>query len=67
MQVEVFDDTSDGLSRHRKKLARLILGKVAGNLLESILSFSLVSYYLIVGTVSSHPDVEKPSPFVYLA
>lgn len=37
-----------------------------GNLLESLLSFALVSYYLVVGTVSFDPDVERPSPFVYL-
>jgi len=51
----------------RKKLLSLIVSKVSGNLLESALSFSLVSYYLIMGTVSDHPDVGRPTPFIYIA
>jgi len=52
---------------HQKKVAILIFAKVSGNLLESLLSFSLVSYYLVIGTVSYHQDVERPTPFVYVA
>jgi len=52
---------------HRKKVAVLIFAKLSGNLLESFLSFSLVSYYLVIGTVSDHQDVERPTPFVYVA
>jgi len=54
------------ISERRKKVMKLIVSKISGNLLESLLSFSLVSYYLILGTVSDHPDVERPTPFVYL-
>jgi len=55
------------IADQRKELTSLILAKVSGNLLESMLSFSLVSYYLIIGTISYHPDVQKPSPLVYLS
>lgn len=54
--------------RKRKlRLLKILIGKISGNLIESLLSFSLISYYLVVGTVSDHPDVPQPSPLVYLA
>jgi len=61
------DQLKKKVADQRKELRRIILAKVSGNLLESLLSFSLVSYYLIIGTVSSHPDVQRPSRSVYLS
>jgi len=37
-----------------------------GGVVESLISFTLVSYYIISGTVAYHKDVKKPSEITFL-
>jgi len=38
-----------------------------GGVVESLISFTLVGYYIISGTVAYHEDVKKPSEITFLA
>jgi len=51
----------------KTELLKMRLGKLSGSLVESLLSFALVSYYLIIGTASFHQDVSEPSMLVFAA
>lgn len=57
------NDASDDGGRRKNMSKRL--AKLWGSLLESVLSFALVSYYIIVGTASFHQDVSKPSTLLF--
>jgi len=69
--IDEFEQTVEQESSRQRRLrmVKLLTGKVAGNLVESFLSFSLVSYYLIMGTMPfhPHPDITEPPSELYLA
>jgi len=50
-----------------KKLHDLSFCVHIGGVVESLISFAMVSYYIISGTVAFHIDVKRPDDFTYLA
>jgi len=50
----------------KEELLCLSQEKYSGCFFESVLSFGVVSYCMISGTVSQHKDISKPSSYEYL-
>jgi len=65
-KIRSSEGSDEKLMSMNEDLFTLSFVKYSGCFLESVLSFGVVSYCMISGTVSEHKDISKPSSFEYL-